>query len=108
MVSAIRSQTFDTGGPLRPGATVAVNNTGRDEYVFTAAQHAEIRRRLGVAQRYDGGGCTGGGGSKATSLVLDGDLRIVNWDTGAAKFNGVAREAVDTDRAFAATTSRMG
>lgn len=38
-------KTYDTGGVLKPGVTVAVNNTGRDERVMTADQRVRLDYR---------------------------------------------------------------
>jgi TP901 family phage tail tape measure protein len=38
----IRTATFDSGGVLSPGATMAFNKTGRDEFVLTQQQLAAV------------------------------------------------------------------
>ncbi len=41
-LSPIPTATYDTGGVLPPGATLAYNGTGRDEYVHTGEQLREL------------------------------------------------------------------
>ena len=65
MVGRLRRLQYDSGGWLEPGATLAVNKTGRPEPVFTSDQWDKINR--------------GGLSSGPVTLVLkasDGSLKM--------------------------------
>lgn len=67
-LDGLRTGTFDTGGILKPGLTLARNATGRDEYVFTGPQLAALAAP------------TAGAGGPTVQIDVHGNLDQVTLD----------------------------
>jgi tape measure domain-containing protein len=90
---------YDKGGWLQPGTTIAQNNTGKPEAVFTQSQLADMRTAGAMPAA---AGATNEAGSSAISSVID---------MGGEVINGIidqAASAVATAASAAATAGSFG
>ena len=90
---------YDKGGWLQPGTTIAQNNTGKPEAVFTQSQLADMRTAGAMPAA---AGSTNQAGTSAISSVID---------MGGEVINGIidqAASAVSTAASVAATAGSFG
>ncbi len=69
------NKIYDRGGVLKPGTTIAQNNSGRDEFIFTEPQ---LRRMIPAMTRGAGGG--GYYNRQHETNFNIGALEVSNWD----------------------------